>query len=93
LQKGITALTETKPAAATPVATLPFEAALQELESIVTRLERGDVSLEASIEIYGRGEALKARCEALLREAEARIEKITLGSDGKPTGVAPLDVE
>jgi exodeoxyribonuclease VII small subunit len=84
-------VTEPKP---TPPATaLPFEAALQELESIVTRLERGDVSLEDSIEIYGRGEALKARCEALLREAEARIEKITLGTDGKPTGVAPLDVD
>ncbi len=78
---------------ASAVAALPFEAALQELESIVTRLERGDVSLEDSIKIYERGEALKGRCDALLREAEARIEKITLGTDGKPTGVAPLDVD
>jgi len=75
------------------VAALPFEAALAELESIVTRLERGDVALEESLAIYARGEALKAHCEGLLRAAEARIEKITLGSDGTPRGVEPLDVE
>ena len=75
------------------VAALPFEAALAELETIVTRLERGDVALEESLAIYARGEALKAHCEGLLRAAEARIEKITLGSDGVPRGVEPLDVE
>jgi exodeoxyribonuclease VII small subunit len=72
---------------------LPFEKALAELESIVTRLERGDVPLEESLAIYARGEALKAHCETLLRSAEARIEKITLGSDGTPKGVEPLDVD
>lgn len=75
------------------VAALPFEAALKELEAIVARLERGDVPLEESIEIYSRGEALKARCDALLKQAEARIEKITLGADGRPTGTTPLDVD
>jgi exodeoxyribonuclease VII small subunit len=75
------------------VAGLPFEAALKELEGIVARLERGDVALEESIDIYTRGEALKARCDALLKQAEARIEKITLGADGKPTGTTPLDVD
>lgn len=75
------------------VAVLPFEAALKQLEDIVARLERGDVPLEESIAIYTRGEALKARCDALLKQAEARIEKITLSADGKPTGTAPLDVE
>jgi exodeoxyribonuclease VII small subunit len=75
------------------VATLPFEAALKELETIVAKLERGDVALEESIDIYTRGEALKARCDALLKQAEARIEKITLGADGKPAGVTPLDVD
>ena len=49
--------------------------------------------LEELIDIYTRGEALKARCDALLKQAEARIEKITLGADGKPTGAAPLDVD
>ncbi len=61
------------------VAALPFEAAMKELEGIVARLERGDVPLEESIAIYTRGEALKARCDALLKQAEARIERITLG--------------
>jgi len=75
------------------VAGLPFEAALKQLEDIVARLERGDVPLEESIAIYTRGETLKARCDALLKQAEARIEKITLGADGKPTGTAPLDVD
>lgn len=81
------------PAAATDVATMPFESALAELELIVTRLERGDVALEELLAIYARGELLKAHCEGLLRAAEARIEKITLGSDGTPRGVEPLDVE
>jgi exodeoxyribonuclease VII small subunit len=73
------------------VATLPFEKALAELESIVGRLEKGDVALEESIRIYERGEALKRRCEALLREAEARVEKITRDAGGRPTGAEPLD--
>ena len=65
------------------VAALPFEQALEELEGIVRRLERGDVPLEDSIAIYERGEALKTHCEALLKRAEARIEKITIGPDGR----------
>jgi len=51
------------------------------------------VPLEESIAIYARGEALKRRCEELLKSAEQRIEKITLGANGKPTGSEPLDVE
>ena len=72
---------------------LPFERAIEELESIVKRLEEGKVPLEESIAIYERGEALKQRCEELLRQAEARVEKITLDAGGKPIGAAPLDVE
>ena len=75
------------------VAALPFEKAMQELESIVSRLERGDVALEESIQIYERGEALKRRCDALLRDAEARIDKIVVGPDGKAKGLEPLDPE
>ncbi|MCA0401751.1 MAG: exodeoxyribonuclease VII small subunit [Proteobacteria bacterium] len=75
------------------IAALPFEQAMKELDTIVTELERGDVSLEKSIEKYERGEHLKKRCEALLAEAEMRINKISLGADGKPAGAAPLDPE
>jgi exodeoxyribonuclease VII small subunit len=75
------------------IAQLPFEKALAMLEEIVARLESGKVDLEDSIRIYERGEALRKHCEAKLKEAEARIEKITLSSAGKPTGTTPLDVE
>ena len=73
------------------VASLSFENALKQLEEIVTKLERGDVPLEESIAIYERGEVLKRHCEGLLKRAEARIERITLGPDGRPIGTAPLD--
>jgi len=72
---------------------LPFERAIEELESIVKRLEEGKVPLEESVAIYERGEALKQRCEELLLQAEARVQKITLDAAGKPTGTAPLDVK
>jgi exodeoxyribonuclease VII small subunit len=70
---------------------LTFERAIEELETIVKRLEEGKVPLEESVAIYERGEALKRRCEELLRQAEARVEKITLDA-GKPAGTEPLDV-
>jgi exodeoxyribonuclease VII small subunit len=83
-------MAEPKPVA---VEELTFEKALAELEGIVGRLERGDVPLAESIAIYERGEALKQRCAALLKEAEARVEKIRLSPGGKPVGIEPLDVE
>jgi exodeoxyribonuclease VII small subunit len=72
---------------------MTFEAALKELEDIVQRLERGDVELEKSIEIYERGEALKKHCDALLKKAEEKVEKIRLSAEGKPVGTEPLDVD
>lgn len=75
------------------VKALSFERAIEELESIVKRLEEGKVPLEESVAIYERGEALKRRCEDLLRQAEARVEKITTDAGGKPIGVEPLDVQ
>ena len=80
-------------AAPADLGALPFERALAELEEIVGQLERGSVPLEESIKIYERGEALKKHCEALLRNAEMRIEKITLGADGRPSGVERIEME
>jgi exodeoxyribonuclease VII small subunit len=77
----------------TDVGQLSFERAIEELESIVKRLEDGKVPLEESVAIYERGEALKRRCEDLLRQAEARVQKITLDATGNPIGAEPLDVE
>ena len=62
------------------IAKMPFETALAELESIVDRLEKGAVALEDSIKLYERGEALKAHCDQLLKNAEMRIEKIALSA-------------
>lgn len=75
------------------VATLSFEQAVGELETIVASLERGDVALDKSIEIYERGEALKKHCESLLNAAESRIEKIRMDRGGKAVGTEPLDRE
>ena len=72
------------------IATMTFELALKQLEEIVQRLEKGQVDLEDSIAIYERGTALKAHCEAKLRDAEARIEKIVIGPGGAPATV-PFD--
>ena len=75
------------------VSALPFEKAMQELERIVGELEKGAVPLDDSVRLYARGRALQERCAALLAGAEARVEKITLGENGAPKGVAPLDVD
>jgi exodeoxyribonuclease VII small subunit len=77
----------------TDIKELPFEQALRELEGIVGRLERGDVALEESIAIYERGEALREHCDRLLRQAEAKVEKLTFAQDGTPKGTAALDPE
>ena len=77
----------------TDIATLSFEAALSELETVVAQLESGQVGLDASIALYERGAALRAHCAAQLREAELRIEKIVLSTDGQPTGTAPASFE
>lgn len=64
-----------------PIKDMSFEDALKELEAIVQRLERGDAPLEESITIYQRGAALKAHCDAKLKDAQMKVEKIVL--DGK----------
>ena len=73
------------------ISQLSFEAALAELEQIVSKLESGQAPLQESIAIYERGEALKTHCEAQLSAAQTCIEKITLSKDGTPTGTVPLD--
>ncbi|WP_455478602.1 exodeoxyribonuclease VII small subunit [Bartonella sp. B10] len=75
------------------ISSLSFEEALKQLEGIVENLERGDVPLEKSIDIYERGEALKNHCDRLLKAAEAKVEKIQLSDSGCPEGVEPLDPE
>jgi exodeoxyribonuclease VII small subunit len=64
------------------IAALSFEDALAELEQIVKRLEAGSGKLNDAITSYERGALLKRHCEAKLREAEARVNKIVIGADG-----------
>lgn len=78
-------MSETPETAKAPVESLTFEEALRELEQVVTSLEKGDVELEKSIELYGRGAALRAHCQKKLEDAEARVAQITEGADGKVT--------
>ena len=73
------------------VSDMSFEDAMKELETVVGQLERGDVALDQSIALYERGAALKARCEAKLKEAEEKVAQITLGSDGQATGTTPVE--
>ena len=75
----------------TPVDEMSFEAAMAELEQVLSQLERGDVALEDSIKLYERGAALKARCEKKLKEAEEKVAAITLDGDGNPTGLKPVE--
>ena len=70
---------------------MSFEQALRALEDIVGKLERGDVPLDQSIDLYERGEKLRAACQKRLDAAQARIEKIVTGPDGSPNGTVPLD--
>jgi exodeoxyribonuclease VII small subunit len=84
-----------KPAAmqeqAPDISAMSFEDALKALEDVVRKLEGGDVPLEDSINLYERGEALRKHCQARLDAAQARIEKIVAGPDGKATGAVPFD--
>jgi len=82
--------TASETAGAAAIASLSFEAAMGELETIVRRLESGDVSLEESVALYERGHALRVHCEARLAAAQARIEQVSLGADGRPAGTTPF---
>ena len=70
---------------------MSFEQALRALEEVVRALETGEVPLDESITLYERGEALRKHCQARLDAAQARIEKIVAGPDGKAAGLEPFD--
>lgn len=74
------------------IAKLSFEDALAELEQIVRRLEGGSGKLDEAIAAYERGALLKRHCDAKLREAQARVDKIVIGADGQPK-TEPMSLE
>ncbi|OFV94459.1 MAG: exodeoxyribonuclease VII small subunit [Acidobacteria bacterium RIFCSPLOWO2_12_FULL_65_11] len=61
-----------------------FEAAIAELESIVKKLEEGDLALERSLALYERGVELSRFCHARLEDAERRIEMLNERGQLKP---------
>lgn len=73
------------------ISDLSFEDALKRLETIVHRLESGEASLDESIKLYAEGDQLRKQCETRLQDAQARIEKISLGPDGSPRGTQAFD--
>jgi len=78
--------------AETPVDKMSFEEALAALETVVGELESGEVPLEKSIALYERGAALRQHCEAKLRDAELKVEKIVARGDAPPAA-EPMDPE
>ncbi len=75
------------------ISQMTFEQALRALEEVVKRLESGEVPLDDSINLYEQGEKLRQHCQARLDSAQARIEKIVAGADGKATGTTPFDAD
>lgn len=74
------------------IAGMSFEEALAELDRIVRQLETGGTKLDDAINAYERGAQLKAHCEAKLKEAQAKVDRIVLGPDGQ-VSVAPANIE
>ena len=70
------------PTVSDDLAAMSFEDALAELEQIVRRLEAGQVKLDDAIQSYERGAQLKRHCEQKLNEAQQRVDRIVIGSDG-----------
>lgn len=73
------------------ISALSFEEALAELEVIVRQLEDGKGRLDEAIDAYGRGTLLKRHCEAKLAEAQAKVERIVVDSEGR-ISTQPADI-
>lgn len=76
-------------AVAADIERLAFDQALEELQSVVGRLEAGGLPLESSIELYERGVGLHAHCARLLSQAELRVQRLVEGAGGR---LAVLDL-
>lgn len=74
----------------TDIASLSFEDAMKALEEVVGQLERGDVALEQSLNLYQRGAALKAHCAAKLKDAEEKVELIR-SAEGRALDASPVE--
>ena len=73
------------------VKNISFEEALKELESIVQKLESGQVKLEEAVTAYEKGVQMQKICEEKLKEAQMKVEKLILDKEGTPKGKESLD--
>ena len=71
---------------------LTFEAAMAELEKVVSQLESGSVPLAESIALYERGSLLKSHCDAKLKSAEEKVAQIVQGPNGGAIGARPTEI-
>ncbi len=62
--------------------TLNFEAALEELEQLVERMETGELTLEESLKAFERGVVLTRDCQKALKDAELRVQALTETDEG-----------
>ena len=74
------------------IAGMSFEEALAELQTLVRTLEKGESKLDEAITCYERGAALQRHCEAKLREAQAKVDKIVIGADGTVSS-EPVEID
>ena len=82
----------TKASIAPEIASLSFEAAMKELETIVRALESGNADLDKAIADYQRGTHLKEHCLQKLNEAKLKVEQIEVKADGT-IGTKPFTAE
>ena len=78
-----------RPKTTAPVEELTFEQAFEEMEQIVRQLEDGQLSLDDSLALYERGQALSARCQHLLENAELKVQQLAPKPGGY--GLAPFE--
>ena len=78
-----------RPKTKTVVEELSFEQAFEEMEHIVRQLEDGQLALDDSLALFERGQALSARCQALLETAELKVQQLVPKAGGY--GLQPFD--
>ncbi len=73
-----------------PIEKMPFELALEELESVLEKLESGTLPLDETVTLYQRGRGLAEHCQHLLDTVELRVKQLADGAEGSPD-VVPFE--
>lgn len=73
-----------------PIESLSFEDAMSELETVVRKLESGNIKLDDAVKIYERGKLLQKHCSEKLKSAKSKIDLLVI-EQNKPVGVESFD--